>query len=104
MKHKRGLMFAGALALGGMLLLSGPALAQGQGRNRGGGPMMGQNNQLCTGGPGGTCAVNPPSNPGNQNCPGYGNGNSQQRRGPKGQGGGRFNQPNTQANPPATKQ
>jgi hypothetical protein len=105
MKHKRGLMFGGALALAGMLLLSGPALAQNQGRNRGAGPMgQGQGNQLCTGGPGGTCAVNPPNNPGNQNSLGNGEGNSQRRRGPKGQGGGRFNQPNTQTNPPATNQ
>lgn len=105
MKHKRGLVIGLALTLAGMLLLSGPVLAQGQGRNRGGGQMMGQGNQLCTGGPGGTCAVNPPNNPGNQSSPGYGAGNAQQqRRGPKGRGGGRFNQPNNQANPPAAGQ
>jgi hypothetical protein len=105
MKNQRGLMFAGGLALAGMLLFSGPSWAQqNQGGNRPGGP-AGQGNQLCIPGPGGTCAVNPPANPGNQNAPNYGQGNQQRRRGPKGMGGGgRFNQPNTQANPPASNQ
>jgi hypothetical protein len=98
MKHRRCLMIGPALALGGVLLLAGVAVAQ----NQGGGP-AGQGNQLCTGGPGGTCAVTPAPKPGNQNCPGYGAGQSQKQKGMKGRrGGGQATQPTTPDNPPAT--
>jgi hypothetical protein len=102
MKVKRCLSISLALALAAMLLLAGSALAQ---NRKGGGPAgPGQGNQLCTGGPGGTCVVSPPANnQGNQNSPGYGAGNSQKRMG-KGRGGGRANQPNTPAYPPAASQ
>jgi hypothetical protein len=100
MKNKRCLMIGLALALAGVLLLAGVALAQKQGS----GP-AGQGNQVCTGGPGGTCAVTPAQNPGNQNCPGYGAGKSQKRKGMKGpRDGGQSSQPTTPANPPATTQ
>ncbi len=88
-----------ALALAGVLLLAEPGLAQQQGGEAAG--PVGQGNQLCTPGPGGTCVVNP-NKPGNQNTPG---GNFQRRRGQKGQRGpGRMNQPDTQVNPPAANQ
>ena len=97
MKNRRCLMIGPALALGGVLLLAGVALAQ----NQGGGP-AGQGNQMCTGGPGGTCAVTPAPKPGNQNCPGYGAGKSKKQKGMKGPwGGGQSSQPTTPANPPA---
>jgi hypothetical protein len=102
MKNRRGLMVCLILALALTLLMWGPGWAQNRG---GGGPMQGQGNQLCTGGPGGTCVVNPATSPKTQNCPGYGAGagQSQRQQGPKGpQGAGRGNQPNTQANPPVT--
>jgi hypothetical protein len=101
MKHRRSLMIGLASALAGVLLLSGVALAQ----NQGGGPAVcpvGQGNQLCTGGPGGTCAVTPAPKAGNQNCL-YGAGQSQKRKGMKGsQGGGQSTQPTTPDNSPAT--
>jgi hypothetical protein len=104
MKNRRGLMICLMLALALTLLMWGPGWAQNQG-GPGKGP-AGQGNQLCTGGPGGTCVVNPantPNTPNTQNCPGYGAGKSQRQRGPKGQwGAGGGNQPNTQANPAAT--
>ncbi len=102
MKNRRCLMIGLALALGGVLLLAGVAWAQ----NQGGGPAVcpvGPGNQVCTGGPGGTCAVTPACKPGNQNCPGYGAGQSQKQQGKKGpEGGGQASQPTTPANPPAT--
>ena len=101
MKHRRGLMICLALALAGVLLLAGPGWAQNQG-GPGKGP-AGQGNQLCTGGPNGTCVVPPANTPNTQKGPGYGAGKSQRQRGAKGpQGSGSGNQPNTQANPPAT--
>jgi len=100
MKDRRGLLICLVLAMAGMLLLAGPGWAQNQG---GGGPGKGQGNQLCIGGPGGTCTVAPPNNPDNQATPRYGAGKSQRQKGPQGQrGAGSGNQPNTQANPPAT--
>lgn len=102
MKHRRSLMIGLMLALALTLLLWGPGWAQNQG-GPGKGP-AGQGNQLCTGGPGGTCVVTPANTPKTQNCPGYGAGagKSQRQQGPKGpQGAGCGNQPNTQANPPA---
>lgn len=42
-----------ALALAGLMLLAGPALAQTQGGGPGGKPA--DHGGLCTGGPGGTC-------------------------------------------------
>lgn len=101
MQKSKCWMIGLALALAGVLLLAGVALAQNQ---KGGGPAaQGQGNQLCTGGPGGTCAVSPPANnQGNQNCPSSGAGNSQKRMGKC--PGGQANQPNTPANPPATSQ
>ncbi len=102
MKNRRCLMIGLASALAGVLLLAGVALAQNQGGSRGGCP-AGQGNQVCTGGPGGTCAVTPAPNPGNQNCPGYGAGQSQKRQGMKGPGGGgQSSQPTTPDTPPAT--
>ncbi|MCX5892985.1 MAG: hypothetical protein NTW80_08455 [Deltaproteobacteria bacterium] len=101
MKNKRCLIIG--LALAGVLLLAGSGLAQNRGGGGGRGP-AGQGNQVCTGGPGGTCAVTPAPNANTQNCPGYGAGQSQKRQGMKGPRGGRMNQPNTPANPPATTQ
>lgn len=103
MKNRRCVMIGLALALGGVLLLAGVALAQ----NQGGGPAVcpvGQGNQGCSGGPGGTCAVTPAPKAGNQNCPGYGAGQSQKRRGMMQgpQGSGQSSQPTTPDNPPAT--
>ena len=85
-----------ALALAGVMLLAGPALAQNQGGSPGTRP-AGQGNQLCTPGPGGTCVVNPPPNQGKQNCPA-----PQQKGSQAGPGACPGNQPKTQANPPAT--
>ena len=101
MKNKRCLMIGLALAFAGALLLAGSGLAQNRGGGGGGG-QAGQGNQLCTGGPGGTCMVPPAQTPGNQNCPGYGAGKAQRQKGPKGFRGGRMNQTNTPANPPTT--
>ncbi len=100
MADKRYLKIGGALTLAGMLLLAGTALAQ----NQGGGPGVcpaAPGNQVCTGGPGGTCVVNPSQNPNPQNCPAYGGGKSQRQRGQKRRGAGQ--QPG-QTNPPATNQ
>ncbi len=98
MKNRQCLMIGLALALAGVMLLAGAALAQ----NQGSGP-AGQGNQLCTGGPGGTCAVTPAPKPGNLNCPAYGAGQPQKQKGRKGSGGtGQSSQPTTPANPPAT--
>ena len=95
----RCLIIGLALALTGVLLLAGVALAQQQ---RGGPASQGK--QLCTGGPGGTCAVTPaPAN--TQNCPGYGAGKSQKQKGMQGpRGGGQSSQPTTPATPPATSE
>lgn len=99
MKTKRCVRLGLAMALAGGLLLAGTGLAQNQG---GGGP-AGQGKQLCTGGPGGTCVVNPAQGSGNQNSPGPGAGKSQKRQGMKGnRGGAQSGQPTTQANPPAS--
>ncbi len=98
MKHRRCLMIGPALALGGVLLLAGVAVAQ----NQGGGPAA-QGNTVCTGGPGGTCTVAPAPKRGNQNCPGYGAGQSQKQKGRQcPYGGGQSSQPATPDNPPAT--
>jgi hypothetical protein len=100
MKNRQCWMEALVLALAGALLLAGVALAQGQG----GGPAD-KGNQVCTGGPGGTCTINPAPNPSKQTCPRAGAGKSQQRQGMRGpQGGGQSGQPTTPANPPATSQ
>ncbi len=99
MKTKRCWLIGLALALTGVLLLAGAALAQKQG----GGPGVcpaGQGSQVCTGGPGGTCVVNPAANPDPKNCPAYGAGKSQRQKGPKGRGAGQPGQPN----PPAAGQ
>ena len=105
MKYRRGLMISLALALIGMLLLAGVVLAQ---QNRGGGPGAGpggQGNQLCTGGPGGTCVVNPANNPNpQQNCPANNAGKSRRQKGLKRGGAAQSGQPNSPANPPATSQ
>jgi len=85
-----------ALALAGVLLLAGPALAQNQGGGQGTRP-AGQAEELCTPGPGGTCAVNPHPNQDNQSCPAPPQKGSQAA---PGAGGG--NPPKTQDNPPAT--
>ena len=82
MKNRRGLMIGLMLALALTLLMWGPGWAQNQG-GPGKGP-AGQGNQLCTGGPGGTCAVNPANTPNTQNCPGYGAGKSQRQQGSQG--------------------
>lgn len=88
------------LALAGMMLLAGPGLAQKQG----GGPGRGPGSQVCTGGPGGICTINP-NTPANQNCPAPGTGKSQKRQGMKGSGGGaRSNQPDTQTKVPEAGQ
>ena len=96
MKQQRCLIMARALA--GVMLLAGPGLAQKQGGGPGGGP----GNQVCTGGPGGTCVINPTTQ-GNQNSPGPGK--SQKRRGMKGnRGGAQSNQPDTQTKAPEAGQ
>ena len=97
MKKQRGLIMA--LALAGVMLLAGPGLAQKQGGGPGGGP----GNQVCTGGPGGVCVINPPNTQGSQ--PGSRNPNAGKRRGPKGPGaGGRMNQTDTQTKAPEAGQ
>jgi len=105
MKYRRSLMISLALVLTAMLLLGGAALAQ---QNRGGGPGVcpgSQGNQLCTGGPGGTCEVNPANDPvPQQNCPGNNAGQCWRQKGPKRGGPGQSGQPNSPANPPATSQ
>lgn len=102
MKDKRYMMLGLALALAGVMLLAGLAMAQNQG---GGGAKAGQGGQLCTPGSGGTCAVPPAVGQGNPNCPAPGAGKAQKRRGSRGpQGGKRANQPDPQANPPAAGQ
>jgi hypothetical protein len=100
MENKTYLTFIASLALALVLLLAGVALAQNQGGGPGNCPVAGQRqgNQLCTGGPGGTCVVNPANNPNTRNCPAYGAGQSQKQKGRKGQGA---TQPG-QTNPPAT--
>jgi len=97
MRKKQCLIMA--LALAGVMLLAGPGLAQRQGGGPGGGP----GNQVCTGGPGGVCVINPPNTQGSQ--PGSRNPNSGKRRGPKGPGSGsRMNQAAPQTSPPADSQ
>lgn len=100
MKKQRCLIIA--LALAGVMLLAGPGLAQRQGAGAGG--VCPAGNQVCTGGPGGTCVVTPPNNTqGNQNCPGTGK--SQKRQGMKGaRGGAQSNQTNTQTKAPEAGQ
>ncbi|MGA7577513.1 MAG: hypothetical protein ACLQUW_11635 [Desulfobaccales bacterium] len=84
-----------ALALAGLMLLAGPALAQ----NQGGGPVgkTADHGGLCTGGPNGTCVVNPAANKDPQKCP-----TPQQQCPQAPQGVQCFQQPKTQANPPAS--
>ena len=98
MRNRRCLRLGLMSAAAGVLLLAGVAVAQ----NQGGGPAA-RGNTVCTGGPGGTCAIAPAPKPGNQNCPGYGAGQSQQQKRMKGRrGGGQSTQPTTPADPPAT--
>ncbi len=81
--------FIMALALTGVLLLAGPGLAQRQGAGAAG--VCPAGNQVCTGGPGGVCVLNPANNQNNQTGR---NSMRKQRRGPKGPGaGGQVNQP-----------
>jgi len=84
-----------ALALAGLMLLAGPALAQTQGGGPGGKPA--DHGGLCTGGPGGTCAVNPAAIKGQQKCP-----TPQQQCSQAPQGAKCSTEPKTQANPPAS--
>ncbi len=96
MKNRWCFIRVWALALAGVLLLAGPVLAQNQGGGQGSRP-TGQDNQLCTPGPGGTCTVNPPPDQGKQNCP------APQPKGSQAAAGAcSGKQPKTQANPPAT--
>jgi hypothetical protein len=98
MKNRRCFTSVWALALAGMMLLAGPALAQNQGGGQGSCP-AGQGKELCTPGPGGTCAVNPPPKQVKQKCPAL------QRKGSQAAPGAcSGNQPKTQANPPAASQ
>jgi len=98
MKNRRCFTSVWALALAGMMLLAGPALAQNQGGVQGSCP-AGQGKELCTPGPGGTCAVNPPPKQVKQKCPAL------QRKGSQAAPGAcSGNQPKTQANPPAASQ
>ncbi|HEY9074576.1 MAG TPA: hypothetical protein VIN67_10635, partial [Desulfobaccales bacterium] len=63
MKNRRALMICLMLALALTVLMCGPGWAQNRvGGGPGNGP-AGQGNQLCTGGPNGTCAVNPANTP-----------------------------------------
>ena len=105
MKSRWSLMISLALVLTAMLLLGGATLAQ---ETQGGGPgarPAGQGKQLCTGGPGGTCEVNPANNPNpQQDCPGNKAGLSRRQKGPKRGDAGQSGQPNPPANPPATSQ
>ncbi len=96
MKKQRCLIMA--LALAGVMVLAGPGLAQRQGGGPGGGP----GNQVCTGGPGGTCVINPTTQA-NQNSPGPGK--SQKRQRMKGaRGGAQSNQTNPQTKAPEAGQ
>ena len=98
MKKQRCLIIA--LALAGVMLLAGPGLAQKQG----GGPGRGPGSQVCTGGPGGVCTINP-NTPANQNGPAPGTAKSQKRQGMKGsRGGAQSNQREAQPNTPAADQ
>ena len=105
MKKSAWLMTSLALALAGIMVLAVPVFAQ---QGRGGGP-QGQGNQWCQGGgmgPGPGSAYSP-NYQNNQNCPYYSGDNTQQA--PRGgrwamRGGGRANQPATQATPPAGTQ
>jgi len=98
MKKQRCLIMA--LALAGVMLLAGPGLAQKQGDGAGG--VCPAGNQVCTGGPGGTCKINPTTQA-NQNCPGPGK--SQKRQGMKGaRSGAQSNQPDTQTKAPEAGQ
>ncbi len=98
---KQQLYLISALALAGVLLLAGPGLAQRQGAGAGGGP---QGNQVCTGGPGGVCTINP-ATPANQNGPGPGAGKGQKRKGMRGnQGSAQATQPGTQTTQPEAGQ
>ena len=101
MQKSRWLMACLALALTGVMALAVPVFAQ---PGQGGGP-RGQGNQGCAGGdpgsgPGnGTC---PTYQQGNQKGPNYSGDNPQAPKGRRGmRGGGRANQPSTQAAPPA---
>ncbi len=87
-----------ALALAGVMLLAGPAMAQNQGGSQASWP-AGQGGQCCTPGPGGTCAVNPPPKQVKQKCPA-----SQQKGSQAAPGACSGNQPQTQANPPTASQ
>jgi hypothetical protein len=98
MKKQRCLIMA--LALAGVMLLAGPGLAQKQGGGPGGGP----GNQVCTGGPGGVCTINP-ATPAKQNGPGPGAGKAQKRQGMRGaRGGAQSNQTDTQTKAPEAGQ
>ena len=98
---KQQLYLISALALAGVLLLAGPGLAQRQGGGPGGGP---QGNQVCTGGPGGVCTINP-ATPANPKGPGPGAGKGQKRKGMRGnQGGAQATQPGTQTTQPEAGQ
>ena len=83
-----------ALSLAGSMLLVGPALAQNQGVGPGGKPAG--HGELCTGGPNGTCVVNPPAKQSGQKCP-----TPQQQCSQAPQGANCVSQPKTQATPPA---
>lgn len=105
MQQSRWVMACLALALTGVMVLAVPVFAQ---QGRGGGP-QGQGNQWCMGGggqgPGPGSAYCPNYQQGNQNNPSYGGDNTQTPRGRRGmRGGGRGNQPATQATPPAVTQ
>ncbi len=98
---KKQLCLISALALAGVLLLAGPGLAQKQGGGPGGGPA---GNQVCTGGPGGVCTINPAA-PANPNCPDPGSGKSQKRQRMRGsRGGAQANQPAPQTTQPEAGQ
>ncbi len=102
MDQRRWWLTGVMLALAGVLLLTGAGWAQNQGGGQGAGP-AGPGSQMCTPGPGGTCVVNPSQTPGSQNCPAYGAGKSQKRKGMKGSQGGAQSTP-SESNPPAAGQ
>jgi hypothetical protein len=98
MNYSKRLVIILALALAGALVLAGSGWATNQGSGPAASPVA-QGQQLCTGGPNGTCRLVPKA-PARQDCPGYGAGPGKKVK--ASQGAKQGNQPETQAKPQAT--
>jgi hypothetical protein len=98
MKYSKRLVITLALALAGALVLAGSGWSANQGSGPAAGPVA-QGQQLCTGGPNGTCRL-VPKTPARQDCPVAGAGQGRKVKAP--QGAKQGNQPETQAQPQAT--